>query len=174
LDKILYKRSLAITEEFIVKIFSRLLMGLDLIHHRQLLHLDIKTSNILICYDNNPILLDFGAIRRQTANPSKASSKVVTNGFSPPEQYQPNGHVGPWSDIYSVGASMRACLDGKTPQTSTDRLRYDEVEKAEQMHRKKFPEYLLRAIDWAMSPAPADRPQSVEEFMQALNFNSIP
>ena len=34
--------------------------------------------------------------------------------------------------------------------------------------KRKFPDYLLRAIDWAMAPLPENRPQSVAELQSAL------
>jgi serine/threonine protein kinase len=146
-----------------------LLDGVDFMHQRKLLHLDIKPANILIRADNNPLLLDFGAIRYFSQQQQKPLSKVVTNGFSPIEQYDMHGQIGPWTDIYSVGASMRACMDGKAPQSSVNRLKYDEMQSAVIVHRKKYPEYLLKAVDWAMALLAKDRPQSVTQFRQAIN-----
>jgi hypothetical protein len=37
------------------------------------------------------------------------------------------------------------------------------------VHKKKYPEFLLKAIDWAMEIDPKKRPQSVEEFKQAIS-----
>lgn len=169
LDKILQKKSLVISEPFLQTVFTHLLTGLAVVHDHGLLHLDIKPANILIRAENDPLLLDFGAIRRFPASPQNQRAKVLTNGFSPIEQYDIRGNLGPWSDIYAVGASMRACLDNKIPLASTDRLKQDDLPPAVKVYKKKFPQYLLEAIDWAMAPAPENRPQSVAALQQALN-----
>lgn len=169
LDKLLSVQSQPVTEAFMQAVFPRLLNGVALIHQHQLLHLDIKPANILIRGDNNPLLLDFGAIRNLARSYQQPQSKVVTNGFSPAEQYHANGNLGPWSDIYSIGATMRTCLDVKAPQVSIERVKHDHMQKAEELYRKKYPKYLLTAIDWAMAPLPKDRPQSITELQAAIS-----
>lgn len=169
LDKILHRKILPITEEFLLAVFPMLLNGIDAVHQKGLVHLDIKPANILIRAENDPLLLDFGAIRKITLDPQRNRAKVLTNGYSPIEQYDNNGNLGPWSDIYAVGASMRACLDFKIPIPSPDRVKQDNLPPAVKAHKRRFPEYLLKAIDWAMAIFPENRPQSVAELQQALS-----
>ncbi|QPK62229.1 serine/threonine protein kinase [Methylomonas sp. LL1] len=169
LDRILQKKILPITDDFLLTVFRLLLKGVEVIHSHHLVHLDIKPANILIRADSDPLLLDFGAIRKFPSPPSSNRAKVLTNGFSPVEQYDNRGNIGPWTDIYAVGASMRACLDLKVPPASTDRLGHDGLLPAVKAYKRKFPESLLQAIDWAMQINPADRPQTVAELEQALN-----
>ena len=169
LDKILHRKILPISESFLLAVFRLLLKGVGVIHSHEFVHLDIKPANILIRADNDPLLLDFGAIRKFPSHTNNHRAKVLTNGFSPIEQYDHRGQLGPWSDIYAVGASMRACLDCKIPPSSTDRLKQNTLPLASKAYKRKFPEYLLKAIDWAMEIYPDDRPQSVAELAQALN-----
>ncbi|CAD6872211.1 serine/threonine protein kinase [Methylomonas fluvii] len=172
LDKILHKRSLPINEAFLLTVFKLLLTGVEAVHEKGLVHLDIKPANILIRSENDPLLLDFGAIRKITLDPQRNRAKVLTNGYSPIEQYDNNGNLGPWSDLYAVGASMRACLDYKIPQPSPDRIKQDDLAPAVKAHKRHFPEYLLKAIDWAMAVFPENRPQSVAELQQALSLGN--
>lgn len=169
LDKILHRKSLPITETFLLAVFKMLLLGVKVIHDHQLVHLDIKPANILIRADNDPLLLDFGAIRKFPTHSHGSRAKVLTNGFSPIEQYDTHGEMGPWSDIYAVGATMRACLDCKIPPSSTDRANQECLPAAVKAYKRKFPEYLLQAIDWAMAVQPQDRPQTVDALQQALS-----
>jgi serine/threonine protein kinase len=168
LDKILHRKLLQINEDFLLTVFTLLLNGVKVIHDHQLVHLDLKPANILIRADNDPLILDFGAIRKYPAHPQNNRAKVLTVGFSPVEQYDKHGNLGPWSDIYAIGATMRACLDCKIPPSSVDRLRQDTLTLAVKTYKRKFPEYLLQAIDWAMAVHPEDRPQNVAELQQAL------
>lgn len=169
LDKILHRKIIPITESFLTRVFGLLLKGIEVIHAHQLVHLDIKPANILIRADNDPLLLDFGAIRKFPSHPTNHRAKVLTNGFSPIEQYDNRGRLGPWTDIYAVGATMRACMDLKIPPASTDRINQDTLPLAAKTYKRKYPEYLLHAVDWAMAIHPEQRPQSVAELARALN-----
>ncbi|MGR8931757.1 MAG: serine/threonine protein kinase [Gammaproteobacteria bacterium] len=168
LDKLLHKKKVSVTERFLLTVFKQLLEGVKIIHEHRFVHLDIKPANILIRAENDPLLLDFGAIRKFPNTPSRTRAKVLSTGFSPVEQYENRGNLGPWTDIYAIGASMRACLDIKIPPASTDRLAQDTLPPATKVYKRKFPEYLLKAIDWAMELRPDRRPQSVGELEQAL------
>ncbi|MBE0436226.1 MAG: serine/threonine protein kinase [Methylomicrobium sp.] len=168
LEKILQKRLLEISEEFLVQVFVALLDGVGFIHQHNLVHLDIKPANILIRPGNDPVLLDFGAIQT-FPNPARhKQSKVLTNGFSPVEQYLSNKPLGPWTDLYAIGASMRACLDYKAPPQATERAQNDSLIPAVKTHKKKYSKKLLAAIDWAMAVKPSDRPQSVADYLKEL------
>jgi len=168
LDKLLRDKSLSVTEDFLLTLFSSLLAGLSHIHSQQYIHLDIKPSNILVRPGNDALLLDFGAIQSFPKSHLGKQTKVLTKGFSPIEQHDLSAQLGPWTDIYAVGASMRSCLDRKPPVPAQDRTRQDTLVPAVKAFNKKFPEHLLEAIDWAMALQPENRPQSVAELQQAF------
>lgn len=168
LDKLLSNKLLPISEDFVLPLFSSLLAGLGYIHSRQLIHLDIKPSNILVRPGNDALLLDFGAIQSFPKSHLGKQSKVLTKGYSPIEQHDLSSQLGPWTDIYAVGASMRNCLELKTPVPAQDRARQDTLVPAVKVFKRKFSEHLLKAIDWAMAVQPANRPQSVAELLKAL------
>lgn len=168
LDKLVLNKRADVNTELILKIFLALLDGVNNIHHYRIAHLDIKPGNILVRPGYDPLLLDFGAIQPFNKPASVKTSKVLTRGFSPIEQYSTRGQLGPWSDIYSIGATMRSCLDCKAPPPAPDRIGRDPLEPAVKVYKKKFSENLLAAIDWAMQIEPGKRPQSIEQFKQAL------
>jgi len=168
LDKLLQRR-LTVTDAFLTTIFNGLLHGLDIIHQHKLIHLDIKPSNILVRPGYDPVLLDFGAIQPYPRQEWNKTAKVLTQGYSPVEQYSTKEPLGPWTDIYAVGASMRACLDGKTPLPAPERVEQDTLPAAAMAYKNKYSAALLDAIDWAMQIEPDKRPQSVAEFKQILD-----
>ncbi len=170
LDKIIIDKSINKDEALLISVFKQLLTGIDAIHQQQMLHLDIKPANILIRPDFDPLLLDFGAIREYPHCKKTQQTKVLTTGFSPIEQYS-SGSLGPWTDLYAVGASMRCCLSGKRLTPAPDRAKKNTMIPAVKAYKRKFPEYLLKAIDWAMEIQPEDRPQSVEALQNALLNN---
>jgi serine/threonine protein kinase len=142
--------------------------ALNLIHSRGQLHLDIKPSNIHLRPGGNPLLLDFGAVHQFATTRSQQPSQVVTPGFSPLEQYYASGYVGPWSDVYAIGASMRACLDGKPPPSAIERHARDTLKPAVGLYRRRYPSYLLEAVDWAMEVDPLLRPQNAGALLAVL------
>ena len=168
LDKLLNNKTLSVSEDFLLTLFGSLLAGLGHIHSQQFIHLDIKPSNILVRPGNDALLLDFGAIQSFPKSHLDKQSKVLTKGYSPIEQHDLSVQLGPWTDIYAVGASMRNCLEHKTPLSAQARLQQDTLVPAVKAFKRKLPEHLLKAIDWAMELQPENRPQSVAELQQAL------
>jgi serine/threonine protein kinase len=162
------KRSGSLSTRFIMTVFPPILDALNLIHARDLLHLDIKPSNIHLRTGGSPLLLDFGAVH-ELQNETNRAGRVVTTGFSPVEQYYQSGKVGPWSDVYAIGASMRACLDGKAPPSAIERHAKEKLKPAAKAYRRRYPAYLLEAIDWAMELEFEKRPQNAGEMLEALS-----
>ncbi|MEJ2361791.1 MAG: serine/threonine-protein kinase [Gammaproteobacteria bacterium] len=158
-----------LSESFIKAVLMPLLDGLQMIHSRGLLHLDIKPSNIHLRAGANPLLLDFGAVHEMMQTRQFQPNQVITPGFSPIEQLDPGGYVGPWTDIYAIGATMRACLEGVSPPPSPQRREKDMLRPAASAFRKKYSATLLEAVDWAMEVDPLLRPQSVDKLIEALN-----
>lgn len=152
------------SEQFLHQVFPPLLDGIRAIHDHGLLHLDIKPHNVLIRSGGDPLLLDFGACQPYPYVERARFGKVLSNGFSPIEQYDAHGVLGPWSDIYATGATMRMCLDGHFPPSALERAERDPLVPASKAFRRKYSPALLEAIDWAMAVAPKDRPQSVGSF----------
>jgi serine/threonine protein kinase len=159
-----------LSEEFIVQVFPALINGLRTIHENGLLHLDIKAQNILIRPGGDPMLFDFGASHPYPYTKRVRVAKVLSNGFSPIEQYEDDGVLGPWSDIYALGATMRMCLDGAQPPASPLRAEQDSLIPAVKAFKRRYSQPLLEAIDWAMAIDPSARPQSVGEFQQAAGM----
>src|SRR6185503_16735643 len=96
--------------------FAQLLNGLREVHAEKLLHLDIKPANIFLRNDGSPLLIDFGAARQTLSAEGAKLPPTYTPGFAAPEQYARKGELGPWTDIYSVGATAYACLASAAPQ----------------------------------------------------------
>ena len=159
-----------IRESFIRAIFARLLNGLREVHTHKLLHLDIKPSNIYLRNDGTPVLIDFGAARQTLSLDAPMLKPMYTPGFAAPEQYNnPRRELlGPWTDIYSVGASMYACMAAAAPQAADQRLERDQLATAAKRWPDKYSKQLLNTVDWCMRLNHLERPQSVFALQKAL------
>lgn len=158
-----------LSEKFIRTVFMPLLDGLKVIHGKGMLHLDIKPGNIFLRDGGNPLLLDFGAVHTMQDSRKNQAGQVVTIGYSPIEQSTRGGYVGPWSDLYAIGATMRACIEGVAPPRAEERRENDTMRPAREQFRKSYSPGLLEAIDWAMEVEPTHRPQSVDQLIEALS-----
>ncbi len=157
-----------LSSRFLLTVFPPLLDALSCLHQGGYLHQDIKPGNIYLRKGGNPLLLDFGAAHRRLLGRLFQSGQITTAGFTPIEQYRRNGYVGPWTDVYAIGASMRACIEGKSPQDTREREKKDKMRPAVQAYRKRYQRELLELIDWATELDPMLRPQTTEELRVAL------
>jgi len=156
------RKSLA--EGWLRAVFASLLTGLREVHSRRLLHLDIKPGNIYIRHDDAPLLIDFGAAREALSPDSARLPSTYTSGFASPEHHSP----GPWSDIYSVGASLYACLAGAAPLPAVERVRDDRLIPARRRWAGRYSNKLLAIVDWCLRLDPKLRPQSVLALQREL------
>lgn len=167
LGRYIKKRGGGLSTNFLLTVFCPLLDALESIHATNNLHLDIKPSNVHLRPGGNPLLLDFGAVYHLD-NVGQKKAQVITPGFSPVEQYYASEKVGPWTDVYAIGASLRACIEGKPPPTAVERHAKDELKPAAETFMARYPPHILDAIDWAMRIEPAERPQKASQMRQAL------
>lgn len=157
-----------VSERFIRKMFSYVMNGLREVHTNKLLHLDLKPANIYLRVDGTPILLDFGAARQTLKADLPKLYPMYTPGFAAPELYVKNGNLGPWTDIYSIGASMFACMVGAPPQPADQRKLNDKMDGHFSKLEGVYSADLIKVIRWSLMLDPLERPQSVFALQKAL------
>ena len=161
-----------------------LLDGLKRLHDRGVIHRDIKPSNILIRFaDSQPVLIDFGAAKHSVALHTK-SYAPFTPGYAALEQLA-DGALGPWTDIYGIGAIMwRMATGGDPPQPPRVERRasailqgkVDPMPTARQVQNDRHSEdhlfrtVVLEAIDKCLSVNPGDRVQNSEDLIRLLQL----
>ncbi|MEQ1487038.1 MAG: serine/threonine-protein kinase [Methylotenera sp.] len=157
-----------VSEQFIRRVFGELSNGLREVHTQKLLHLDIKPANIYIRLDGSPVLLDFGSARQALNENLSKSSPSYTPGFASPEQYYDRKLLGPWSDIYSIGATMYSCLTRTSPPAANQRIKNDLLTPATKLGKDTYSQNLLEIIDKCLSLDYLERPQSVFSLQKSL------
>ena len=143
------------------KVFLQLCHGLREVHANRLLHLDIKPANIYLRRDGTPILLDFGAARQTLSADSLRLFPMFTPGFAAPEVNRKGEALGPWCDIYGIGASLFACMLGAPPPTSDQRAKHDKVPQALQLAGAHYSPGLIALVGQCLALDAASRPPSV-------------
>ena len=135
-------------------------------HSLNVLHRDISPDNIMICKDGMIKLLDFGAARQVVTEGSQSLSVILKQGFAPLEQYQKKGKQGPWTDIYSLGATLYHALTLDILDDPMSRLEDDE-EYSSNSHQ--IADEFWQIIKKATALRIQDRYQDIFELKKDLN-----
>ena len=164
-----------LSESQLLDIFIPIMDGLILVHNVGFIHRDIKPANIYICSNGDPLLLDFGAARVTLPNEKQALTSLVTLGFTPFEQYnEGSGQQGPWTDIYSLAASIYVGITGNKPIDASSRgmcfldKGIDPYQPASLIAKGKYSENFLLAVDKALLFKIEDRPANILEWADML------
>lgn len=153
-------------------IIAPVLDALREVHGVQILHRDISPDNIYINRRGQVILLDFGAARQAISDKGRSLSIILKPGYAPEEQYRVHGDQGPWTDIYSVAATLYRAITGQMPPESLERLSEDKLVPPSKLGIIITPNREAALLK-ALSVKSRDRYQSVDEFQGAL-LQSVP
>jgi serine/threonine protein kinase len=93
---------------------------------------------------------------------------TYTPGFAAPEHHGGRGRLGPWSDIYSVGACMYACVSGEPPPPAIERPQKDGLRALRERSAGKYSAELLHIVEACMRLDPEERLGSVLSLQKAL------
>ena len=163
------KQQKVFRESTIRSLFDEILRGLRIVHQHKMLHLDIKPANIFITDDNRSVLIDFGAAREVLSKEGNFIRPMYTPGFAAPEMYRRDAAMGPWTDIYAIGACIYACMQGYPPNEAPQRLEKDRLTTALARLRGVYSDNLIEVVEWTMALDPLSRPQSVFALQKELS-----
>lgn len=118
----------SLDERTALNYLSKILSAIDYVHKKNVIHRDMKPSNIIIDSQRGPVLIDFGAAKSgYTQMMSSQQSmtdmtRIGTPGWTCPEQ-DLEGKVDTACDIYGVGTITFYMLTGKEPRLFMDASR---------------------------------------------------
>jgi hypothetical protein len=155
-------------------LLSPLLDGLEQVHRVGLVHSGIEPADILFRSGGVPVLVGFGAPRPSTsARGPEADAGPTWNEYAPHEIYDSRASVGPWTDIYALGAVLYRTVAGVAPPSGAARVAALDGGKPDPYRAAQgLPGYsagLLAAIDRALALVERERPQSLAAFRGALS-----
>ena len=168
----------------LMRILAPLLDGIEMMHRKGYIHRDIKPGNIFIRADNTPVLLDFGSARQthyyfseDDDAPVKTLTNFVSPGYTPIEQYTgKSDRQGPWTDIYSIGATLYKSITGKMPVEAVERsegilhVDRDDYQPLIRVAEGEYSKSFLNAIDHALAFKAHERPQSIAEWRKEFGI----
>ncbi len=152
--------------EEVLSLLKDVLKALQAVHFDNIIHRDISPDNIMLTRkDMHAILIDFGAARNY--GNSENAPILLKHGYAPVEQYKKDGNQGPWTDVYSMCASMYYLMTGVRLPASIKRREHDTVQRLQAMGVPISDEQDL-AICKGLSIEPQDRYQSIGELFWDL------
>lgn len=157
--------------------------GLRAIHAQNVVHRDVKASNILLtngeggqaAYGRRAVLLDFGIARSldEHAQPLTTHGRVGTPDYMAPEQVRGEA-VSPATDVYALGVVLFELLCGQLPRDGgRGRSPWATAPCPNQLPSSPaalagVPPELAAVVRWCLAPDPAARPQTMEVLLHAL------
>ena len=83
--------------------------------------------------------------------------------------YRRDAAMGPWTDIYAIGACIYACMQGYPPNEAPQRKEKDRLSLALSRLRGVYSDNLIEVVEWCMALDPLARPQSVFALQKELS-----
>ena len=171
LEDYLNKKRSPYAETTVRNYLKQILDGLNAIHSKGLLHLDIKPSNIMKTSRGYLKLIDLGASKDyiQGVGATFFSGVALTNRYAPPEQVDGSyDKLGPWTDFYALGATVYHLLTCNVVPTWTNISDDKSKDKHIALSMPGISEEMKSLVVWMMNTDRAKRPQSVKEILKRL------
>ena len=168
LAQLLSARGGRMNEAEAVGVIERVGEALQFVHEQNLLHRDIKPDNIIVCDDGRVMLIDFGTARETIQGQVQGHTVVVTPGYAPLEQYAKQARRGPFTDVYSLAATLYHLLSGQMPPAASDRAMGVQLRPLREFN-PQISASVAHATQSALEMEIAKRPQSVREFLDLLH-----
>ncbi len=155
----------------LVQVCRRVADGLKVAHSRRIIHRDLSPDNIILRggVPSEAVIIDFGIAK--DANPG--AQTIVGNEFAGKYAYaapeQLSGHTDARSDLYALGALLLATYRGKRPDIGANPMEVLK-KKALPLDTQGVPEPLKTLIDKMGQPDPANRYQSADELLAAIDI----
>jgi hypothetical protein len=147
-------------------ILTPIMDALREVHRAGVIHRDISPDNIHLCRSGRIKLLDFGAARLALRDQTQSQQLILKPGYTPEEQYRSAGVAGPYTDIYSLAATMYRCITGLVPPEAPERLSEDLLQPPSQLG--SLPAGAERVLMKALAVRAKDRYQTVEDFQREI------
>lgn len=156
-----------------LKLLRTPILTLEELHRASTWHRDISPENLMLAKDGKVKLIDFGSAM-ESDREKKTRVLMIRAGYSPVEMYSSTGEDGPYSDVYSMAATIYKLITGVTPPPATDRLDNDPLVPPSALGVKDISHAQEAALLKGMAVQVKSRYQTMEEFFDGLYGKNAP
>ncbi len=158
---------IALPEETAIHYICQIGAALGVVHQKGLLHRDVKPDNIMLRQNTNEvILIDFGIAREFNTGVRQTHTGMVSEGYSPIEQYLTNASRSPATDVYGLASTLYSLLTAQVPMPVL--LRDREKMPSPRELQPHLSAAVNQAVMRGMAVEARFRPQTVAEWLELL------
>ncbi len=143
---------------------------LSALHENGIIHRGISPETLLVGRDGKIRIVGFCQEAARMENGGDISARLFP-GFAAIEQYGFDANPGPWTDVYSLAATLFRTLIGNPPPEATERVANDSMAIPSKL-ANEIPKNVLSALAGALQIMPQNRTKSIEEFRNQLLADS--
>ncbi|MUG92097.1 protein kinase [Scytonema sp. UIC 10036] len=164
--------AIPLQESIAVHYIRQIGAALQVVHQNNLLHRDVKPDNIILRQGTQEVvLIDFGIAREFNHGARQTHTGIVSEGYSPIEQYMSQAPRTPATDVYGLAATLYALLTAQVPMPALLR------DREPMPSPRELQPYLSASINQAvmrgMAVESRFRPQTIAEWLELLPNSSI-
>ena len=156
------------TQEEALGLMRPILLAVDAMHRKNVLHRDISPENLIRKPDGTLTLIDFGAAREFSLDEEENLTVILKHGYAPEEQYHSGSRQGPWTDLYACCAVFYQMVSGIQPQDAAARARKDDLLTLDEIEGVQVTERFARIIEKGMTIHATERYASIRALMAEL------
>ncbi len=163
-----------LSSDEILRYGAKISSALDYLHSQEIIHRDLKSSNILLDLRQNIFLADFGLARLVTTSTLAFHTGHGTPPYAPPEQVLSKA-ITPRSDIFSFGIMLYEMFTGQLPWGGKKQLGMEQTHSKQEIpdpreFNENLPDQLVDVLKRVTSADPQLRPRSANEVMKMLYY----
>ena len=168
LKKYMKQQQKLFSEQETLTLMQPILIALQAMHQKGILHRDISPENLMLSPDNTLTLIDFGAARTFSRSDDDNLTVILKRGYAPEEQYHSNSRQGPWTDLYAVCAVMYQMLTGILPQEASARAEEDHLTPISRIEGLSLSPSTCAALEKGLQMDPMERYPDIGALMKVL------
>jgi serine/threonine protein kinase len=134
---------------------------------------DVQPSNVILS-PNAVVLIDFASARSMSNEKSLTGDLILNPAYAAPEQFSLQGVVGPWTDMFGLGATAYQAITGQAPTPTPERFAGVPLNPTNEFVPNADPSFTDQILR-CLALDPTSRPQDIAQsgFLPSTNLSDL-